>query len=674
MADTRLLQRPKASLSRVCLETSAAFLFLAVLGAEVSASAVFTAESQGWSAERGDHRPSPEATGVPRWCELVAGFTPPVAAAPAVAVPSAGARATPAARVAIPDAYLRKAVEEALGKAQGEPVTRGEMATLRTLSAELGVRELTGIEYATNLDRLCLAWGAISNLAPLAGLTSLSGLYLRGNAIVDISPLADLTSLTTLYLSRNPISDVAPLAGLTSLRTLLLHENAIADVSLLADLTSLTRLYLGGNPISEVTPLASLTSLTELVLSDNEIVELGPLAGLTTLTSLRLWRNEIADVAPLAGLTSLTELDLSDNQIVELGPLAGLTTLTSLRLRRNEIVDVAPLADLTSLTELDLTYNEIVELGPLAGLTTLTSLDLWGNDIADVAPLAGLTSLTELDLTHNEIVELGPLAGLTALTSLDLAANEIAEIAPLAALTRLRSLSLSGNELTDLPPGFFADVHGLTYLTLHGNPGAPFTLEAVPVLVTEAAQRPAQVAARITEGAPFAIDVTFDAVDGRLQSAVASMAAGALQSGVLEVWPVGRGPVVVHAIRIEPPPSEYTGVELAAGLPLVLNGLADYSDLEESAYIDLATVFREFDGSTDPTYMTRTSDPAVAAAEQAGTGLRIVPVGPGMATITVTATTTNGRTATRVFDITVPGGRRLGSWRWKLLDGGQDAP
>ena len=348
--------------------------------------------------------------------------------------------------------------------------------------------------------------------------------------------------------------------------------------------------------------------------------------------------------------------------------------MTSLDLWGNEIADVAPLAGLTSLTELDLTHNEIVELGPLAGLTALTSLDLWGNEIADVAPLAGLASLTELDLTRNEIVELGPLAGLTTLTSLRLAANEIADVAPLAALRQLRLLDLSTNELTDLPPGFFAGVRGLTYLWLHDNPGTPFTLEVVPVLMTEAAQRPAQVAARITEGAPFAIDVTFDAVDGRLQSAVASMAAGALQSGVLEVWPAGRGSVVVHVMRIEPPPRGYIGVVLAAGPPLVLNDLADYSDIEEPVYIDLATVFREFDGSTDPTYMTRTSDPAVAAAEQAGTGLRIVPVGPGMARITVTATTTNGRTATRVFDITVPGGRRLGSCRWKLLDGGQDAP
>ena len=76
--------------------------------------------------------------------------------------------------VDIPDAALRKAVEAALGKSDGDPVTRGEMATLARLDARRGgVRQLTGMEYAINLEWLDLLRNDIADLSPLSGLTSL---------------------------------------------------------------------------------------------------------------------------------------------------------------------------------------------------------------------------------------------------------------------------------------------------------------------------------------------------------------------------------------------------------------------------------------------------------------------------------------------------------------------
>ena len=101
-----------------------------------------------------------------------------VAAAEPIPKPGAAGTAALGASVDIPDAALRKAVEEALGKAPGEAISRGEMAALRALSSESGVRQLAGIEFAVNLRELCLVRGAISDLAPLAGIASLERLYL----------------------------------------------------------------------------------------------------------------------------------------------------------------------------------------------------------------------------------------------------------------------------------------------------------------------------------------------------------------------------------------------------------------------------------------------------------------------------------------------------------------
>ena len=398
--------------------------------------------------------------------------------------------------VDIPDAALRQAVEERLGKAAGDPVTRGEMATLLSLSAE-GVRQLEGMEYAINLRILNLQNGAISDVAHLAGLTALTSLYLSRNEISDVTPLADMTALTSLYLDLNEISDVTPLADMTALTSLYLGRNEISDVTPLADMTALTSLYLGRNEISDVTPLAGLTSLTSLSLSGNAISDVTPLAGLTSLTRLWLsglttWQktlialdprppsewslagNIISDVTPLAGLTSLTSLDLSGNAISDVTPLAGLTSLTTLDLTVNAISDIAPLAGLTSLTTLGLSLNEIRELGPLvdmpsltrlylfdnaisdiallAGMTSLTDLGLGGNNIWDVSPLSDMASLTELHLGDNDIWDASPLSGMASLTTLDLSDNAISDIAPLAGMTSLTDLDLGENAITDVAP------------------------------------------------------------------------------------------------------------------------------------------------------------------------------------------------------------------------------
>ena len=370
----------------------------------------------------------------------------------------------------------------------------------------------------------------------------------------------------------------------------------------------------------------------------------------------------------MSGLSSLTTLDLRWNMISDIAPLAAMTRLTTLRLAANEITDLRPLASLRSLTTLYLYRNEIAELGPLTGLKSLTTLDLSSNEIGELGPLADLSSLTALDLGDNAISDVAPLAGLTSVWNLSLSRNAIADAAPLASLNALWQLGLDGNRLTALPAGFFADALGMPVLWLHDNPGAPFVLEAVPVLATSAGQRPARVAVRIAEGAPLALEVALEAAGGRVAADAALMPPGAVVSPALDVWPAGREPVVVRVAGLATPSSLYSGIEFAAGPPLVLNDLAEYSDLDEPADVDLAAAFREFEGSP-LAFAIRTSDPGVAAAELAGAVLRIVPAGPGTATITVTATTADGRKATRVFDVTVPGPLPLRGWRWALLEG-----
>ena len=103
--------------------------------------------------------------------------------------------------VNIPDPNLRAAVEKALGKASGAPITTVDMAELTRLEARnANISDLTGLEGATRLTRLDLGDNAITDISVLAGLTNLTDLTLDFNNITDISVLAGLTNLIGLGL------------------------------------------------------------------------------------------------------------------------------------------------------------------------------------------------------------------------------------------------------------------------------------------------------------------------------------------------------------------------------------------------------------------------------------------------------------------------------------------
>ena len=90
-----------------------------------------------------------------------------------------------------------------MAKTPGTPIAPAETATLPRLEAcEASLRDLTGLEAATNLTRL----------------------ELYGNSITDTSALASLTNLTHLVLYINAMSDQSPMAGLTKLRYLNLED------------------------------------------------------------------------------------------------------------------------------------------------------------------------------------------------------------------------------------------------------------------------------------------------------------------------------------------------------------------------------------------------------------------------------------------------------------------
>ena len=149
----------------------------------------------------------------------------------------------PGAFVHIPDTNLRTAIAEALGKSPNAPITAEEMERLGRLHVEnRDIHDLTGIQFATNLQEL----------------------RLRENQITDISPLAGLVEVHRLDLSRNPVSDMSALRGLKNLNHLSMNHTSISDISLVRSLPSLTIFGFRDTYVSDLSPLRGLINMTAL--------------------------------------------------------------------------------------------------------------------------------------------------------------------------------------------------------------------------------------------------------------------------------------------------------------------------------------------------------------------------------------------------------------------------
>lgn len=159
------------------------------------------------------------------------------------------------------DPQIKRQVEITLRISDPTPA---DMLGLTDLTIILGtVSDITGLEYATNLQTLMLRMCSIGDLTPLSGLTNLEMLDLSENEIVDLSPLSHLTRLRHLDCHHNRIRDLSPLSGLTNLQLLVLYNNQISDLSPLLAMTELRVLELRENPLNEQAYCSDLQAIAD---------------------------------------------------------------------------------------------------------------------------------------------------------------------------------------------------------------------------------------------------------------------------------------------------------------------------------------------------------------------------------------------------------------------------
>ena len=178
------------------------------------------------------------------------------------------------------------------------------------------VRDLTGLEYATNLTDFDTYGEAFSDLGPLAGLTKLKRLRIsHDHQVTDISPLAGLTNLESVQLDETLVHDVAPMGAMAKLTYLNINFCRVTSITPLAHLANLKTLLAGTNRLKALPSMSGMTSLERLDLMDNPITSIAGLSGLSNLKRVELEYDHLTSIAAIAHLPKLERVRVDYNYL-----------------------------------------------------------------------------------------------------------------------------------------------------------------------------------------------------------------------------------------------------------------------------------------------------------------------------------------------------------------------
>lgn len=184
----------------------------------------------------------------------------------------------------VPDEGLRRCINEYSSHWDSSFVNEARKLDCKNYQ----IRDLTGIEYLSNLAWLSLVNNEIEDISPLAALKKLRVINLNRNQIFDLRPLSVLKRLYSIGLANNKISEIAPLTKIPWIRELNLGHNKIEKITNLRDISYVVRLNLQHNAIEDLTPIQALTQLRELDLSDNPFKQIHALIDHPSLFQLNV--------------------------------------------------------------------------------------------------------------------------------------------------------------------------------------------------------------------------------------------------------------------------------------------------------------------------------------------------------------------------------------------------
>ncbi|EDY83113.1 Leucine Rich Repeat domain protein [Verrucomicrobiia bacterium DG1235] len=417
----------------------------------------------------------------------------------------------PYLEVVFPDPQLELALRVALDNFD-DPITDHQLETLNTLSVPLGpsakesikITDLTGLQYADQLQNIYLDNHAISDISQLAGFVKLKTLSLSNNLLNDLTPLKFLTALQTLNVDNNfiPLSDTQQSSVINSLvnrggtaktepqlsttfsfsidddtfgpeggsGTLFVESNdaweAASDTDWITFDNGSTGTRVGSIKftVSEFlelsTPRVATISIHDQTVTVTQrlpepIAFTDPDLETVLIEKLALETEYVTDF----DLENLLDLELirdpfdpEDPDISSLNGLQHAVNLGSLSISGHTTISLDPIASLDSITNINVLNASLQNIDALSQLTRLETITLKNCGLSYIPILNCEDSLISLDLGDNNIVDIAPLTPLSKIETLTLNYNPIEDLSALAELLEISYLDLSGTQPSDLAP------------------------------------------------------------------------------------------------------------------------------------------------------------------------------------------------------------------------------
>ncbi len=215
------------------------------------------------------------------------------------------------------DKALESIVREKLGIKE-EDITSKDMLDLTQFSAHTsGVKDLSGLEYAKNLEYFSLFTEKVNSLDPISNLKNLKRIVISYSEINDLpisfSKDVKLTEVTFI-------------------------DTKVKDINFLKDMETLEDVGFTDCGIKNIDALEKATNLYSVSLEKNEIESIKSLTNKQKLYSLSLHKNKVNDVSPLTDLKSLEYINLSYNPVTNLKALESLPKLKELTIYKDHDV------------------------------------------------------------------------------------------------------------------------------------------------------------------------------------------------------------------------------------------------------------------------------------------------------------------------------------------------
>ncbi|MGM0876412.1 MAG: fibronectin type III domain-containing protein [Bacillota bacterium] len=413
--------------------------------------------------------------------------------------------------VTIPDSALKRAIKAALQLKRDE-IYLSDMESLTTLDASYkDVKDITGLEKATNLTKVELAGNEIKDASALQALIKLEYLDLSYYQGENVQFLSSLSNLNTLILADSSLKNLAPISALPKVETLDISFTGVQDIAPLSNLTTLKDLNISYIELTTILPLQQLTSLEtlsiygELYFQLSDEVQTLQREGLEIfhddsfklyVTSIKAnedraiisWEyegDEAVDYYKVTVAEKVTKLDSNESP--------NRLTVDSLEQNTEYNVEIVafnkqgeqigntstmfktlpkPAGEKVVFKDAQLEKAIKAEFGLerdlfVSDMESLEELYLDRKRISDLSGLEVARNLKSLSLSGNKLTNFTALNELTNLISLNLGSTGISDLSVLSGLQNLNDLFLDQNNLESLET--LPNLENLKYFSIYDN-------------------------------------------------------------------------------------------------------------------------------------------------------------------------------------------------------------